>query len=61
MLIIAGKNDPIVPPPNGQLLADRLPRNRYTLLEGVHLIWEDAPEEYARRIVAWLKVGYRSV
>src|SRR5215471_4754625 len=34
VLIIAGKNDPIVPPPNGQLLADHLPHNRYTLLEG---------------------------
>jgi hypothetical protein len=22
---------------------------------------EDAPEEYARQIAAWLKVGYRSV
>ena len=47
VLIVAGKNDPIVPPPNGQLLADHLPHNRYALLEGGHLIWEDAPEEYA--------------
>ena len=60
-LIIAGKNDPIVPPPNGQLLADHLPHNRYTLLEGGHLIWEDAPEEYASQIAAWLKAGYQSV
>src|SRR5262249_33125829 len=28
---------------NGQLLADHLPHNRYALLEGGHLIWEDAP------------------
>jgi pimeloyl-ACP methyl ester carboxylesterase len=61
VLIIAGRNDPIVPPPNGQLLADHLPRNRYTLLEGGHLIWEDAPEEYAGQIEAWLKGDYRSV
>ncbi|MGY8662795.1 alpha/beta hydrolase [Bradyrhizobium sp. UFLA05-109] len=61
VLIIAGKNDPIVPPPNGQLLADHLPHNRYTLLEGGHLIWEDAPEEYASQVSAWLKAGYRSV
>jgi pimeloyl-ACP methyl ester carboxylesterase len=26
-----------------------------------HLIWEDAPEEYAANIVSWLKGGYRSV
>ena len=61
VLIIAGKNDPIVPPPNGQLLADHLPHNRYTLLEGGHLIWEDAPEDYASQVGAWLKAGYRSV
>jgi pimeloyl-ACP methyl ester carboxylesterase len=60
VLIIAGKHDPIVPPPNGQLLADRLPRNRYTLLEGGHLVWEDAPEEYAGQIEAWLNAGYQS-
>ena len=61
VLIIAGKSDPIVPPPNGQLLADHLPHNQYTLLEGGHLIWEDAPEEYAAHVGAWLKGGYQSV
>jgi pimeloyl-ACP methyl ester carboxylesterase len=61
VLIIAGKHDPIVPPPNGQLLADHIPRSRYILLEGGHLIWEDAPEEYAANIVSWLAGGYRSL
>jgi pimeloyl-ACP methyl ester carboxylesterase len=61
VLILAGKHDPIVPPPNGQLLADHIPRSHYILLEGGHLIWEDAPEEYAANIVSWLKGGYRSV
>jgi pimeloyl-ACP methyl ester carboxylesterase len=61
VLIIAGEHDPIVPPPNGQLLADHIPHSRYTLLEGGHLIWEDAPEEYAANVVSWLKGGYRSV
>jgi pimeloyl-ACP methyl ester carboxylesterase len=61
VLIIAGKHDPIVPPPNGQLLADHIPHNRYLLLEGWHLIWKDAPEEYAATIVSWLKGEYRSV
>jgi pimeloyl-ACP methyl ester carboxylesterase len=59
VLIIAGKHNPIVPPPNGQLLADNLPRSRYILLEGGHLIWEDAPQEYAANIVSWLQGGYR--
>jgi pimeloyl-ACP methyl ester carboxylesterase len=59
VLIIAGRHDPIVPPPNGQPWADNLPRSRYILLEGGHLIWEDAPQEYAANIVSWLQGGYR--
>ena len=61
VLIIAGKNDAIVPPANGQLLADRIPHSRHILLEGGHLIWEDAPEEYAANIASWLGGGYLSV
>ncbi len=61
VLIIAGKNDPIVPPANGQLLDDHLPHSRHTLLEGGHLIWEDAAAEYAAHVAAWLSGGYRSV
>jgi pimeloyl-ACP methyl ester carboxylesterase len=61
VLIIAGEHDPIVPPPNGQLLADHIPHSRYILLKGGHLIWEDAPEEYAANVVSWLQGGYRSV
>jgi pimeloyl-ACP methyl ester carboxylesterase len=61
VLILAGKNDPIVPPANGQLLADNLPHSRYTLLEGGHLIWEDAAEEYAAHVASWLGGEYRSV
>lgn len=61
VLILAGKNDPIVPPANGQLLADHLPHCRYTLLEGGHLIWEDAAADYAAHVASWLGGGYRSV
>jgi len=59
VLIIAGEHDPIVPPPNGQPLADHIPHSRYIPLEGGHLIWEDAPGEYAANVVAWLQGGYR--
>jgi len=38
-------------------LADNLPRSRYILLEGGHLIWEDAPQEYVANIVSWLQGG----
>jgi pimeloyl-ACP methyl ester carboxylesterase len=61
VLIIAGRQDPIVPPANGQLLADHLPRCRYTLLEGGHLIWEDAAAAYASNVAEWINGGYRSV
>src|SRR3989475_1567416 len=61
VLVLAGRNDPIVPPPNGQLLVDLLPRCRQTLLDGGHLIWEDAPEAYSANLAQWVRTGYRSV
>jgi pimeloyl-ACP methyl ester carboxylesterase len=61
VLVLAGKNDPIAPPPNGQLLADNLPHCRHTLLNAGHLAWEDQASEYAGNLVEWFKGGYRSV
>ncbi len=54
VLIIAGKNDAIVPPVNGQFLADRLPNNKYVLLDAEHRVWEEAASEYNKTIVYWL-------
>ncbi|CAN7591227.1 alpha/beta fold hydrolase [Mesorhizobium sp. LjNodule214] len=59
ILILVGRDDPIVPPENGRLLAARLPRNRYIELDGGHLLWEDIPEIYAAEIERWLASGYR--
>jgi pimeloyl-ACP methyl ester carboxylesterase len=61
VLIIAGKNDPIVPPVNGQFLADRLPVNRYMLLDASHRIWEEARAAYAEALVAWFEGDYATV
>ena len=61
MLVLAGRHDPIVPPSNGELLAEHLPHCRHELLEGGHLIWEDAAPAYAARLGEWLRGGYRSV
>jgi poly(3-hydroxyalkanoate) depolymerase len=36
-LVIAGKDDPIVPPINGQLLASRIPNARFELVDCGHL------------------------
>ena len=59
VLVIAGKNDPIVPPANNQFLADRLPWNRLSLLEAAHRAWEEATETYCREIMSWFGSGAR--
>jgi pimeloyl-ACP methyl ester carboxylesterase len=61
VFVLAGRNDPLVPPPNGQLLADSLPHCRQTLLDGGHLIWEDAAEAYSAQLAQWVQKEYRSV
>ena len=58
-LIIAGKNDKIVPPANGQFLADRLPNNHYILLDAEHRVWEEASKEFNETIVSWFDKEYR--
>ncbi|TPK78141.1 alpha/beta hydrolase [Mesorhizobium sp. B2-4-17] len=60
VLIVAGKSDPIVPAANGQFLAERLPHNRYVLLEAEHRIWEEAANEYAIELASWIGGGYQS-
>lgn len=60
-LIIAGKNDQIVPPENGQFLADRLPNNRYALLDAEHRVWEEAAKEYVEAITSWFDGNYKKV
>jgi pimeloyl-ACP methyl ester carboxylesterase len=60
-LIIAGKNDVIVPPVNGKFLTDRLPNNHYVLLDAEHRIWEEAAIEYIETISSWIEGDYRSL
>jgi len=60
VLVLSGKSDTVVPPSNGQLLADHLPHCRHTILDGGHLIWEDAAEIYSARVVEWIRAGYRT-
>jgi pimeloyl-ACP methyl ester carboxylesterase len=59
VLIIAGKDDPIVPPANGQFLADRLPHNRYVLLKAQHRAWEEDASGYTDALANWVDGGYR--
>ena len=58
-LIIAGKNDAIVPSVNSQFLADRLPNNKNVLLDADHRAWEEAADEYNKTIVSWFGGDYR--
>ena len=53
VLVIAGKNDPIVPPANNQLLADRLPHSRMVLVDAAHRAWEEATDAYSNTILSW--------
>lgn len=59
-LIMAGRHDAMVPPPNGDFLKERLPHARHVLLEGGHLIWEEATKNYEAELVHWLEGGYRT-
>ena len=57
-LIIAGKNDKIVPPVNGKFLAERLPNNRNILLDAEHRVWEEAAKEFIEAITSWVDKDY---
>lgn len=59
MLVISGKDDPIVPPTNGQFLADRLPHCRAEVVDAGHFVWEDAAETYADLISEWISGAYK--
>jgi pimeloyl-ACP methyl ester carboxylesterase len=58
-LVLAAKNDAIVPPANGAFLAEQLPNSKFVVLEGGHLVWEDDPGAYAREISDWIRGAYR--
>jgi pimeloyl-ACP methyl ester carboxylesterase len=53
VLIIAGKNDTVVPPANAEFLHDRLPNSRLAFVNASHFTWEDAADEYAALVTDW--------
>jgi pimeloyl-ACP methyl ester carboxylesterase len=59
-LVLAGKNDTIVPPVNLQYLAARLPNNHSLLLDAGHRVWEEAADKYNDMIISWLDGEYLS-
>lgn len=60
-LIMAGRDDDIVPWSNNQFLDDVLPNSEIHALDAGHYAWEQASEEYGRRVADWVGGGYRRV
>jgi pimeloyl-ACP methyl ester carboxylesterase len=59
VLVLAGRDDPIVPPANNQWLSDQLPRSRLALLDAGHRAWAEASAAYVGEIMTWVGGGYR--
>jgi pimeloyl-ACP methyl ester carboxylesterase len=48
--IINGRHDPVVPLANAEFLHERLPNSRLVIIDAGHMVWEEAPMEYAAAI-----------
>ncbi|MDT3382429.1 alpha/beta hydrolase [Labrys neptuniae] len=59
VLVISGKDDPIVPPANGELLAGNLPHAAHRVFDTGHFVWEDDAAGYMDAVSAWVRGGYR--
>jgi len=59
--IIQGARDTAVPAANGEFLRDRLPRNKYDVIDAGHFSWEEAPDEYAEILLSWWGGGWQAV
>jgi pimeloyl-ACP methyl ester carboxylesterase len=57
VLVLSGRNDPLVPPANGELLERLLPHCRHEVLESGHFVWEDAADDYARLVTDWIRTS----
>ena len=60
-LIVAGRNDELVPWSNNQYLDDLLPHSEAHPLDAGHFAWEEAAEDYGRLVAEWVSGGYRRV
>ena len=49
--IINGRHDPVVPLANAEFLDERLPTSRLVVIDAGHVVWEEAPAEYASTIL----------
>jgi pimeloyl-ACP methyl ester carboxylesterase len=58
--IINSSRDELVPLGNGEYLHERLPNNKFDVLDIGHFPWEDTADQYAAIISAWVKGGYQN-
>lgn len=56
--IITGRRDPLVPMASAGFLLAGLPNSRLEVLEAGHFVWEEAAEQYAAIMTAWINGGY---
>jgi pimeloyl-ACP methyl ester carboxylesterase len=61
VLIFAGLRDRVVPLGNAEFLTARIPRSRLATIDCGHFVWEEAPDEFAGLIAAWVAGGYRQL
>jgi pimeloyl-ACP methyl ester carboxylesterase len=48
--IINGRHDRVVPLVNAEFLDERLPSSRLVIIDAGHMVWEEAPGEYAAAV-----------
>jgi pimeloyl-ACP methyl ester carboxylesterase len=55
-LVIAGDRDPIVPPEQSRVIADRVPNAELALIRGAgHMPFMERADEYQRALGDWLR------
>jgi pimeloyl-ACP methyl ester carboxylesterase len=55
--IVNGRHDPVVPVANAEFLDERLPSSHLVVIDAGHMVWEEAPLEYAAAIRGSLDRG----
>lgn len=60
VLIVCGRDDPLVPTPNQEFLHERLRNSQMELLPAGHFAWEETPDLYGDALVNWLDGDFSS-
>jgi pimeloyl-ACP methyl ester carboxylesterase len=55
--VINGHHDPVVPLANAEFLDERLPDSRLVIIDAGHMVWEEAPAEYAAAVLDSIAAG----